>query len=131
MSNLKMVLNVEKSLETTIQKNLPKSQKFAKKISVEEFRHSQPIFGGFSVILFHSNLDKNVTRNKHKLTSDQQNVTSNEQKVTSNEQKVPSNEQKVTSNEQKVTSNEQKVQPPEMNTLSLLVYWYYPEIFIV
>ena len=131
MSNLKMVLNVEKSLETTIQKNLPKSQKFAKKISVEEFRHSQTIFGGFSVILFHSNLDKNVTRNKHKLTSDQQNVTSNEQKVTSNEQKVPSNEQKVTSNEQKVTSNEQKVQPPEMNTLSLLVYWYYAEIFIV
>ena len=94
MSALKMVLNVEKTLKTTIQKKLRKSQKFARKISVAEFRYSQTIFLRFTVTLFHSNLDEKIT--------------SNEQKVTSNEQKVTSNEQKVTSNEQKVTSNEQK-----------------------
>ena len=71
-----MVLHVKKTLKTTIQKNLQKPQKFAKKISVAEFRYSQIIFLRFTVILFHSNLDKKIT--------------SNEQKVTNNEQKVQS-----------------------------------------
>ena len=61
-----MVLHVEKTLETTIQKMLPKS--------VAEFRYSQAIFLRFTVILFHSNWDEK----------------SNEQKVTSNEQRAKS-----------------------------------------
>ena len=79
-----------KNFENTIQKKIQKSQKFARKISVAEFRCSQTIFLRLTATLFHSNLDE---------------------KITSNEQKVMSNEQKVTSNKQKVTSNEQKVQP--------------------
>ena len=90
MSTLKIVLHVEKTLKTTIQKKLQKSQKFARKISVAEFDYSQTIFLRFTVTLFQSNLDE---------------------KVTSNEQKVTSNEHKVTSNELKVTRNKQKVQP--------------------
>ena len=99
-----MVLHVEKTLKTTIQKKLPKSQRFARKTSVAEFRYSQIIFLRFTVTLFHSNLDEKVTSNEQK-------VASNDHKVTSNKQKVTSNDHKVTSNEQKVTSNEQKVQP--------------------
>ena len=88
MSTLKMVLHVEKTLKTAMQKMLPKSQKFAMKISVAEFRYSQTSFLWFTVILCHGNLDEKIT-----------NI-----------------EQKVTSNEQKVTSNEQKVQPREERT---------------
>ena len=51
MSTLKMVLHVEKTLKTTIQKNLSKSQKFKRKISATEFRYSQTIFLRFTVIL--------------------------------------------------------------------------------
>ena len=51
MSILKMVLHVEKTLKTTIQKNLTKSQKFARELSVAEFRYSQTIFLRFTVIL--------------------------------------------------------------------------------
>ena len=54
---LKIVLHAEKALKTTIQKKLQKSQKFARKISVEEFRYSQTILLRFTVTLFHSNLD--------------------------------------------------------------------------
>ena len=68
-----MVLHVEKTLKTTIQKNLPKSQKFTKKISVAKFRYSQIILLRFSIILFHSNLDEQVTSKK---------VTSKEQECT-------------------------------------------------
>ena len=50
MSTLKIVLHIEKTLETTIQKNVPKSQKFATKVSVVEFRHSQTIILWFTVI---------------------------------------------------------------------------------
>ena len=71
-----MVLHVEKTLKTIIQKKLQKAQKFPRKISVVEFRYSQTIFLRFTVTLFHSNLDEKVT--------------SNEQKVTSNELKVQS-----------------------------------------
>ena len=84
MSTLRMVLHDEKTLKITIEKMLRKSQKFARKIYLTEFRYSQTIFLRFTLTLLHSNLDEKVT----------------------------SNEQKVTSNEQKVTSNEQKVQPP-------------------
>ena len=51
MSALKMVLDVEITLKTTIQKNLSKSQKFARKISEVEFRYGQTIFLPFAVIL--------------------------------------------------------------------------------
>ena len=51
MSTLKMALHVEKTLKTTIQKNLSKSQKFARELSVAEFRYSQTIFLRFTVIL--------------------------------------------------------------------------------
>ena len=72
-----------------------------------EFCYIKAILLGFTVTLFHSNLDEKETSNKQKVTSNKQNVPSNEQKVTSNKLKVTSNEYKVTSNEQKVTSNEQ------------------------
>ena len=72
MPTLKMVLHVEKTLKTTIQKKLQKSQKFARKISVAEFRSSQTISLRFTVTLFHS-----------KQRANEQKVTSNEQKATS------------------------------------------------
>ena len=50
MSTLKMVLLAVKTLKTTIKQNLTKSQKFARKISVAEFRDSQTIFLRFTVI---------------------------------------------------------------------------------
>ena len=84
MPTLKMVLHVEKTLKTTIQKKLRKSQKFERKISVAEFRNSQIIFLPFAVTLFHSK------------------QRANEQKVISNEQKL--NEQRARSNEQRATS---------------------------
>ena len=96
-----MVLHFEKNLKTTIQKSLPKSQKFARKISVMEFPYSQPIFLRFTVILFHSKLDEKVTDNEQKVRSNKQKITSNEQKVTRNEQKAISNKQKLRSNAQK------------------------------
>ena len=108
MSALKMVLHVDKTLKTTIQKKLRKSQKFARKIFVVEFRYSQTIFLQFTVTLFHDNLDEKITSNEQKVTSNEQKVTSNEQKVTSNEEKVTSSEQKVRRSKQKVTSNEQR-----------------------
>ena len=46
-----MVLHGEKTLKTIIQKSLPKSQKFTKKVSVTGFRYSQTIFLQFAVIL--------------------------------------------------------------------------------
>ena len=81
MSTLKMLLHVEKTLKTTVEKKLRKSQKFARKIYVAEFCYSQTIFLRFTVTLFHSNLDE-------KITSKEQKVTTNKQKVTSSEQKV-------------------------------------------
>ena len=39
-----MVLHAEKTLKTSIQKNVPKSQKFGREIFVAEFRYSQTIF---------------------------------------------------------------------------------------
>ena len=44
MSTLKMVSHGEKTLKTTIQKNLPKSQKVAGEVSEVEFCYSQTIF---------------------------------------------------------------------------------------
>ena len=88
-----MVLHVEKTLKTTIQKKLRKSQKFARKISVAEFRNSQTIFLRFTVTLFHS-----------KQRANEQRVKSNEQKIMSNEQKI--NEQRAENNEQRVKSNQ-------------------------
>ena len=80
-----MVLHVEKTLKTNIQKKFPKSQKFAKKYLWWSFiiYFVQTIILWFIVILFHSNLDENIA-------SKEQNVTSNEQKVTSNEQRAKS-----------------------------------------
>ena len=87
------------------EKMLPKAQKFARKISVAEFRYSETIILRFAVILFHSNLDEKITRNEQKVTRNEQKVTRNEQKITRNEQKVTSNEQKVTSNQQPAKSS--------------------------
>ena len=75
-----MVLHVERTLETTIQRNLTKYQKSARKVYVAEF-YSQTILLWFTVILFHSNLDEKVTSNEQKVANKQQKVTSNEQKV--------------------------------------------------
>ena len=44
MSTLKVVLHGQKTLKTTILKNLSKPQKFARKISAAEFRFSQTLF---------------------------------------------------------------------------------------
>ena len=44
MSTLKMVLHDEKTLKTTILKNLSKLQKFGRKVSAVEFRFSQTFF---------------------------------------------------------------------------------------
>ena len=95
MPTLKMLLHVEKTLKTTIQKKLRKSQKFERKLSLAQFRNSQTIFLWFTVTLFHS-----------KQRANEQKVTSNEQKVMSNEQKI--NEQRAESNEQRAKSNEQR-----------------------
>ena len=65
---LKMVLYVEKTLKTTNQKKLGKSQKFVRKISATEFRYSQTIFLHFTVTLF-SNLDEKIISNEQKVTS--------------------------------------------------------------
>ena len=92
-----MVLHVEKTLKTTTQKKLQQSQKFVRKISVEEFRYNQTIFLRFTVTLFHNNLDEKITSNKQKVTSNEQNVTSNKHKVTGNGQKVTSKEQRAKS----------------------------------
>ena len=67
MSTLKMVFHVEKTLETIIQKKLPKSQKVARKISVTEFCYSQTTSLWFTVILVHINLDKKITSNEQKV----------------------------------------------------------------
>ena len=75
-----MVLHVERTLETTIQRNLTKYQKSARKVYVADF-YSQTILLWFTVILFHSNLDEKVTSNEQKVANKQQKVTSNEQKV--------------------------------------------------
>ena len=79
-----MVLHVEETLKTNIQKNLPKSQKFAEKISVAEFRYSQTIFLRSTVTLFNSNCGENVTSNEQKVVSNEWKVTNNEQKVMNN-----------------------------------------------
>ena len=107
-----MVLHVEKTLKTTIQKKLRKSQKFARKISVAEFRNSQTIFLRFTVTLFQSK----QRANEQKVTSNVQKVISNEQKI--NKQRAESNEHKVTSSEQKVTSNEQRAKSNEQRATS-------------
>ena len=54
MPSLKIVLNVEKTLKTTIQKNLPKSQKLTRKISMAEFHYSQTILLRFTLVLLHT-----------------------------------------------------------------------------
>ena len=46
-----MVLHGEKTLKTTIQKNLSKSQKFARQVTVAKFRYTQTIFLQFTVTL--------------------------------------------------------------------------------
>ena len=76
-----MILHVEKTLKTTIQKKLQKSQKFARKISVAEFRYSQTIFLRFTVTLFHSTLEEKIASNELKVTSNEQQAKSNEQRA--------------------------------------------------
>ena len=83
-----MVLHVEETLKTTIQKKFPKSQKFARKVSLTDLRYGQTIFLWFTVILFQSNLDEKITYNEQEVTRNGQKAKTNEQKVTSNEQNV-------------------------------------------
>ena len=73
---------VKKTLKTTIQEKLQKSQKFPRNISVAEFCYSQAIVFRFTVTLFDNNLDEKITSNKQKVTSNEQKVTGNEQKIT-------------------------------------------------
>ena len=99
-----MVLHVEKTLKTTIQKKLRKSQKFARKISVAEFRNSQTIFLRFTVTLFQQATSKRAKSDEQRAKSNEQKVMSNEQKI--NEQRAESNEQRAKRNEQRAMSNE-------------------------
>ena len=46
-----MIFHGKETLKTTIQKNMSKSQKFARKVTVVEFRYSQTIFLQLTVIL--------------------------------------------------------------------------------
>ena len=70
MSTLKMVLQSEKTLKTTIQKNLPKSQKFARKISVAEFSKFEKLpemhllFNSRSLVLLES---KNIGKRNYSI----------------------------------------------------------------
>ena len=75
------VLHVEKTLKTTIQKNLTKF--------VVDFCYSQPNLLWFTVFLFHSNLDEKVTSNEQKKSNGQR-AKSNEQRATSNKQRTKS-----------------------------------------
>ena len=104
MPTLKMVLHDEKTLKTAIQKKLRKSQKFARKMSVAEFRYSQTIFLRFTVTLSHSNLDEKITNNEQKVMSNEQKVTSNEQQAKSNEQRAKNHEQRAKSSASDVLS---------------------------
>ena len=59
-----MVLHVDKTLKVNIQKKLQKSHKFARKISVVEFRYNETIFLRFTISLLHSYLDEKITSKK-------------------------------------------------------------------
>ena len=93
-----MVLYVQKTLKTTIQKKSPKSQKFERKYLSRSFVLVKLFFLPFTVILFHSN--------KQRAKSNEQRAKSNEQRAKSNEQRVKSNEQRAKSNEQRAKRNE-------------------------
>ena len=90
MPTLKMLLYVEKTLKTTIQKKSPKSQTFARKYLWRSFVIVKLFLLQFTVILFHSN---------------EQRAKSNEQRAKSNEQQAKSNEQRAKSNEQQAKSS--------------------------
>ena len=68
MSALKMGLHGKKmkTLKTSIQKNLSQSQKFARKVTVVEFRYSQTIFIFFAV---HSNFTYDYLETSHSESS--------------------------------------------------------------
>ena len=74
-----MVLHVQKTLKTTIQKKLPKCRKFAREISIAEFRYSQTIYF-FTV---HSNFISQKFGQKN-----------NKQRAKINEQRAKSNKQR-------------------------------------
>ena len=89
-----MVLHDERTLKSTIQKNLPKSEIFARKISLAEFRYSQINLLWFTVILVHSNLNKKVTSNEQRAKSNKQRAKNKKQQTNSKEQRAKSNEQR-------------------------------------
>ena len=76
ISTLQMVLHVHKTLKTTNQKKFRKPQKFARKISVVQFRYSQTIFLQFTVTMFHSSLHEKITSNEQRTKSNEQQATS-------------------------------------------------------
>ena len=78
MSTLKMVLHVEKTLQTTIQKKLPKSHNMQGKHLWRSFVIVKPFFLRLAVISLHNYVDEKITSNKQKVRSNGQKVTSNE-----------------------------------------------------
>ena len=64
MSTLKMVLHVERTLKTNIQKKLPNLRNLQGKYLQRSFAIVKPFFLRLTVILFHSNLDEKITSKK-------------------------------------------------------------------
>ena len=99
-----MVSNDEKTLKTITQKNLSKSKKFVRKVSVVEFRYSQTFFFFFFFLRFL-----------------RQRAKSYEQRAKSNEQRAKSNEQREESNEQRVKRNEQRANSSASGNVALFI----------
>ena len=108
MPTLKMVLYVEKTLKTTIQKKSPKSQKFARKYLWRSFVIVKLFFLRFTVILFHSN--------EQRAKSNEQRAKSNEQRAKSNKQRAKSNELRAKTNKQRTKTNEQRAKSSASKT---------------
>ena len=106
-----MDLRVEKTLKANIQKNLPKSQKFERKMSVVEFLYSQPHFFA-ACSNFHCN---------------EQKVTSNEQKIASNKQK--SKERRPKSNKLRAKNNEQRAASKKFSFHWIYTFFFYKMIY--
>ena len=61
MSTLKMVLHDEKNLKTTIQKNLSKSQKSARKVTVADFTYDSETYDLMKLYLETSHSESSQT----------------------------------------------------------------------
>ena len=102
-----------RTFKTTIQKNLPKSQKFARRISVSEFRYSQDIPLQFRVISIsqyfgRKSNEQQAKGNKQQAKNNEQGAKSKEQWGENNEQRTKSNEQQSKNNKQRAKGNNQR-----------------------